>query len=78
MTNADANTRKRLPNPLSKEDRAREAVSAMRDYEAAKKAELDKTARLREQRLARDAALAAAPPAKPAKPAKRTRKKTAP
>jgi hypothetical protein len=75
MTTADANARKRLPNPLSKEDRARDAASAMRDYQAAQKAELDKTARLREQRLAREAALAAAPA--PAKPAKRTKKNSA-
>jgi hypothetical protein len=72
MSNSSEDSRKRLPNPLSKEDRARDAILAMRDYEAEKKAQLEKTARLREMRLARDAALAAAPQAP-----SRTKKKSA-
>jgi hypothetical protein len=73
MSNTNEDARKRLPNPLSKEDRARDAILAMRDYEAAKKAELEKTARLREMRLARDAALASTAQA-PAKSPKRVKK----
>jgi len=76
MSNSKGDTRKRSPNPLSKEERAKEALLAMREYEAARKAELDKTARLREMRLARDAALAATPPA-PIKARKRAGKKPA-
>ena len=66
----------RVSNPFSKEQRARDAVLATRDYEAAKKAELDKTARLRELRLARDAVLTVAPEA-PAKPQKKVKKTAA-
>jgi len=68
MSKTSGESRKRIPNPLSKEDRARDAVLALRDYEAAKKAELEKTARLRALRLAREAAGTAEPPAPPAKP----------
>jgi hypothetical protein len=76
MAKADNESAMRVSNPFSKEQRARDAVLATRDYEAAKKAELDKTARLRELRLARDAALAAAPQA-PAKPLKKVKKAAA-
>jgi hypothetical protein len=73
MSNTNEAARKRQPNPLSKEDRARDALSAMRDYEAAKIAAVEKTARLRELRLARDAANAAKPQA-PEKLQKRAKK----
>lgn len=70
-----ATPRKRMPNPVSKEERAKDAALAMREYEAEQRALVERTARLREQRLARDAAAARQPA--PAKPQKRTRKKSA-
>jgi succinyl-CoA synthetase beta subunit len=66
MSNGNEGPRKPIPNPLSKEQRARDATQATRDYALDAKATLDKTARLRELRLARDAA-AAAEPQPPAK-----------
>ncbi len=65
MTDHTERPRKPPVHPLSKEQRARDAVLAMQEYEAEKKAAIEKTARLRELRLAREAELAAnAPPAK--------------
>ncbi len=57
-----------------KEIQAREATKAMSDYEAANAAEREKTARLKAQRLAKEAAdlaaaAAAPPPAPKPKPA---------
>jgi hypothetical protein len=73
VTKSTETPRKRIPNPLSKEQRARDAAEAMRDYEADAKAVLARTARLRELRLAREAAT----PKPDAAPKPRKRKKTA-
>jgi hypothetical protein len=52
-----------------KELQAREGAAAMAEYQAARRSLIDNTARLREARLAREAAEAKAPPVK-ATPAK--------
>jgi hypothetical protein len=56
---------------VSKEERAKDAVLAMREYEADQKALLERTARLRALRLAQEAA--APKPDAAAKPRKRKR-----
>ena len=53
---------------FAKDQRARDAASAMEEYRAGRRAMDEKTARLRALRLARDAAAKE----EPAKPAKRT------
>lgn len=68
--------RKPLPHPMSKEQRARDAALAMQEYEAGKRAAVEKTARLRAQRLARDAAQEAKPQ-QPPKPKMRVKKNSA-
>jgi hypothetical protein len=69
--------RKPPVHPLTKEQRARDAALAMQEYEAGKRAAVEKTARLRAQRLARDAANNAKPQ-QPPKPQKRAKKNSAP
>ena len=55
---------------IKKDQRQRDGVQAMAEYEAERRAVRDKTARLRALRLARDAAAAAAPaPATKKRPA---------
>jgi hypothetical protein len=57
-----------------KEERARDAARAMREYEADRAATLAKTARLRAMRLAKESETAeAAPPVPMKKPAKAKR-----
>ncbi len=73
MSDSNAHPRKPPQHPLSKEQRARDAALAMQEYEAEKRAAAEKTARLRELRLAREAAIAANPPA----PKQKARKKSA-
>jgi hypothetical protein len=73
MTDNNERPRKPPVHPLSKEQRARDAALAMQEYQAQKRANAEKTARLREQRLARDAEIAAAEAA-PVAP-KRAKKK---
>lgn len=68
--------RKPPVHPLTKEQRERDAALAMQEYQAGKRAALEKTARLRAQRLARDAA-DAAKPQEQAKPLKRVKKNAA-
>ena len=68
--------RKPPVHPLTKEQRERDAALAMQEYQAEKRAALEKTARLRAQRLARDAA-DAAKPQEQAKPLKRAKKNSA-
>ena len=75
MTDDPERPRKPIPHPLSKEQRARDAALAMQEYEAEKISALEKTARLREQRLAREAANKSKQ--NPAKPQKRTKKNSA-
>jgi hypothetical protein len=58
-----------------KEKREREGAVAMAQYEAEARALREKTARLRELRLAREAAAPAAPVAGKKAPAKKPRKK---
>ena len=73
MTSDTERPRKPPVHPLTKEQRARDAALAMQEYQAGKRAALEKTARLRAQRLARDAA-DAAKPQEQAKPQKRVKK----
>jgi hypothetical protein len=61
-----------------KEEQAREGLAAWKEYNAKEEATRQKTAKLREQRLAREATATAAPPAKPAKPAKKAASRRAP
>ena len=56
-----------------KELQAREASKAMAEYEAASRAMVEKTAKLRSLRLAREAAEAAARASKPAAKAKKVK-----
>ena len=60
----------RAAQVAAREERARDAALAMQQYEADKLAILDKTARLRALRLAREAADAVQP--KPKKPIKKS------
>jgi hypothetical protein len=55
---------------IKKDQRQRDGVQAMAEYEAERRAVRDKTARLKALRLARDAAVAAspAPPTKKKRP----------
>ncbi|MDT3683945.1 MAG: hypothetical protein RO009_02745 [Pseudorhodoplanes sp.] len=76
MTADTERPRKPPVHPLTKEQRARDAALAMQEYQAEKRAAAAKTARLREQRLARDAAEAAKPQGQ-AKPLKRAKKNSA-
>jgi hypothetical protein len=58
---------------FKKEERAREGAKAMREYEAESRAVLEKTARLKALRLAKEAAdREAEPPKKVSRPAKVT------
>jgi hypothetical protein len=69
MTPTTRNTDTRAARNAAKEERARDAALARKQYEAEKLAVLDKTARLRELRLAKEAAEALLP--KPKKPLKK-------
>jgi hypothetical protein len=60
---------------LKKDAQLLERQSAMADYDAARKAQLDNMARLRALRLARDAAAALCPPAQGQLPARKRRKR---
>jgi hypothetical protein len=61
---------------FKKEQRQRDGEQAMAEYEATRRATLEKTARLRALRLARDAAPKPAPEKKPApKPAPEKKKR---
>jgi hypothetical protein len=57
---------------FKKEERAREGAKAMREYEAESRAVLEKTARLKALRLAKEAADREAEPKKVSRPAKAT------
>jgi hypothetical protein len=57
---------------FKKEERAREGAKAMREYEAESRAVLEKTARLKALRLAKEAADREAEPKKVSRPAKVT------
>ena len=57
---------------FKKEERAREGAKAMREYEAESRAVLEKTARLKALRLAKEAADRATEPKKVSRPAKVT------
>jgi hypothetical protein len=74
MTNK-AIKKQRGTRMASKEDRDRDAASAMKEYEAEKAAVLVKTARLRAIRLAKEAGEQAVPSAA-AQPRTATKKKT--
>lgn len=60
----------RAARTAAREERARDAALARQQYEADKLAVLDKTARLRALRLAKEAADALHPPTKPTKKAR--------
>lgn len=64
--------RKPSVHPLTKEERAKDAALAMQEYLAGKRVAQEKTARLRQLRLARDAQAAA--DAAQSKPLKRSRR----
>lgn len=72
MTKTPQTSRTRVPNPVSKEERAKDAALAMREYEAEQKALLERTAQLRALRLAHEAV--APKPDAASKPRKRTKK----
>ena len=57
---------------FKKEERAREGAKAMKDYEAEGRAVLEKTARLKSLRLAKEAAEKKAEPKKPSRQSKTT------
>lgn len=76
MTADSERPRKPPVHPLTKEQRARDAALAMQEYQAEKRAAAEKTARLRAQRLAREAASAAKLQDEP-KPQKRVKKNSA-
>ncbi|WP_119299619.1 hypothetical protein [Dongia deserti] len=69
MTPKPKNTEARAAREAEREKRAKDAALAMQQYEAEKRAVLDKTARLRALRLAKEADDALKP--KPKKPIKK-------
>jgi hypothetical protein len=70
MTPTSKNAEARAAQVAAREERARDAALAMQQYEADKLAILDKTARLRALRLAKQAADAVQPKSK--KPIKKS------
>lgn len=73
MTSMTKNAETREARTAAREERARDAALAMQQYEADKQAVLDKTARLRAQRLAKETADALQPKPKQSKPKKPTK-----
>jgi hypothetical protein len=73
MTSMTLSAETRAARAAAREERARDAALAMQQYEADKLAVLDKTARLRALRLAKETADALQPPSKQPKPKKPTR-----
>jgi hypothetical protein len=73
MTSMTMTAETRAARAAAREERARDAALALKQYEADKLAVLDKTARLRALRLAKETADALQPQSRQPKPKKPTR-----